>query len=50
MTQAIVFIGLDIPLGYLLNKIGEIKSLVISILFGILGVLGYLFFTNFLGF
>lgn len=41
-AQAVVFIGLDIPLGYCLNKIGEYKSLLLSIVFGILGVVGYL--------
>ncbi|HEY4831531.1 MAG TPA: MFS transporter [Waddliaceae bacterium] len=49
-TQAIVFIGLDIPLGYLLTRIGEYKSLLLSIAFGIIGALGYLLFTSFLGF
>lgn len=49
-TQAIIFIGLDIPVGYFLNKIGEYKSLIASLIFGIIGALGYLFFTNFSGF
>ncbi len=50
ITQAIVFIGLDLPIGYFLSKLGEFKSLIVSIFFGILGSLGYLFFTNFFGF
>ena len=37
-AQAIVFIGLDIPLGYFLSKIGEYKSLLFSILFGCSGI------------
>lgn len=49
-TQAVMFICLDIPLGYLLNKLGEFKSLLVSLIFGILGVLGYLILTNFFGF
>ena len=42
-TQAIVFIGLDIPLGYFLTRIGEYKSLLASIAFGIIGALGIYF-------
>lgn len=49
-TQAIIFIGLDIPLGYLLTRIGEYKSLLLSIVFGAVGALGYLMFTSFFGF
>lgn len=49
-TQAIIFIGLDIPLGYLLSRIGEYRSLLISVAFGVIGVFGYLLFTTFLGF
>ena len=36
-TQAIIFIGLDIPLGYLLSRIGVYKSILIAIAFGIIG-------------
>lgn len=49
-TQAIIFIGLDIPLGYLLSRLGEYKSLLLAVVFGIIGALGYLVFTSFLGF
>lgn len=49
-TQAIIFIGLDIPLGYILSRIGEYKSLLLAVFFGIIGALGYLVFTSFLGF
>lgn len=49
-AQAIVFIGLDIPLGYFLSKMGEYKSLLLSMVFGLLGALGYLLFTSFSGF
>lgn len=49
-TQAIIFIGLDIPLGYFLNRLGEFKSLIVSLLFGAIGALGYLFFANLIGF
>ncbi len=49
-TQAIIFIGLDIPLGYLLTRIGEYKSLLLSVAFGVIGALGYLVFTSFVGF
>lgn len=49
-TQAFIFIGLDIPLGYLLTRIGEYKSLLLSIAFGVVGALGYLVFTSFFGF
>lgn len=48
--QAIIFIGLDIPLGYLLSKIGEYKSLLLSLTFGVIGAFGYLVFTSFFGF
>jgi len=50
MAQAIIFIGLDIPLGYLLNRLGEYKSLLLSVAFGVIGAFGYLVFTSFLGF
>lgn len=46
-TQAIIFIGLDIPLGYLMNRMGEYKSLLLSIAFGVIGAFGYLVFTSF---
>jgi MFS family permease len=49
-TQAIIFIGLDIPLGYFLSRMGEYKSLLISVAFGVVGALGYLLFTTFFGF
>lgn len=49
-TQAIIFIGLDIPLGYLLTRIGEYKSLLLSVAFGVIGALGYLMSTSFFGF
>jgi MFS family permease len=49
-AQAIIFIGLDIPLGYFLSRIGEYKSLLLSMIFGLLGALGYLLFTSFFGF
>ena len=49
-SQAVIFIGLDIPLGYLLNKIGEYKSLLLSLTFGIIGALGYLMSSSFFGF
>ncbi|MBX9703252.1 MAG: MFS transporter, partial [Silvanigrellaceae bacterium] len=49
-TQALVFIGLDIPLGYFLNKLGEYKSMLLSLFFGIIGSLGYLLWTSFHGF
>lgn len=49
-TQAIVFIALDIPLGYLLNRIGEYKSLLLSLTLGVIGAIGYLVFTSFFGF
>lgn len=49
-TQAIIFIGLDIPLGYLLTRMGEYKSLVLSIIFGVIGAFGYLVSTSFFGF
>ncbi|MCH9626372.1 MAG: hypothetical protein S4CHLAM123_15690 [Chlamydiales bacterium] len=49
-TQAFVFIGLDIPIGYFLNRLGEFKSLIASLIFGIIGSLGYLLFSNFSGF
>lgn len=49
-TQAIIFIGLDIPLGYLLNRIGEHKSLLLSLAFGVIGAFGYLVFSSFFGF
>jgi MFS family permease len=48
--QANIFIGLDIPLGYLLSRIGEYKSLLLSVAFGIIGAFGYLVFTSFFGF
>ncbi|MBA2727899.1 MAG: MFS transporter [Parachlamydiaceae bacterium] len=48
--QAIIFIGLDIPLGYLLSRIGEYKSLLLSLVFGIIGTIGYLISTSFFGF
>lgn len=49
-TQAIIFIGLDIPLGSLLTRMGEYKSLVLSIIFGVIGAFGYLVSTSFFGF
>jgi MFS family permease len=49
-TQAVIFIGLDIPLGYILSRIGEYKSLLLSLAFGVIGALGYLIFTSFFGF
>lgn len=49
-TQAVVFIGLDIPLGYFLNKIGEYKSLIFSLILGIIGASGYLISTSFTAF
>lgn len=49
-TQAIIFIGCDIPLGYLLNRIGEYKSLLLALCFGVVGSLGYLLCTNLAGF
>lgn len=49
-TQAIIFIGLDIPLGYLLTRFGDYKSLLLSFTFGVIGSLGYLLFKSFLGF
>ena len=49
-TQAIIFIGLDIPLGYFLSKLGEFKSLLIAAMCGLVGALGYLVCTSFLGF
>lgn len=49
-TQAMIFIGLDIPLGYLLNRIGEYKSLLLAFAFGVIGASGYLIFSSFLGF
>lgn len=49
-TQAIIFIGLDIPLGYFLNRMGEYKSLLLSVAFGMIGAIGYLVFTSFFGF
>lgn len=48
--QAIIFIGLDIPLGYLLSRIGEYKALLVSLIFGVIGAFGYLVFTSFFGF
>lgn len=49
-SQAIIFIGLDIPLGYFLNRFGEYKSLLLSIICGVVGALGYLVLTSFFGF
>ncbi len=49
-TQAIIFIGLDIPLGYLMSRMGEYKSLLLSLAFGVIGAFGYLVFTSFFGF
>jgi MFS family permease len=49
-AQAIIFIGLDIPLGYFLSRMGEYRSLQLSIFFGLTGAFGYLAFTSFLGF
>ncbi|MBS0621561.1 MAG: MFS transporter [Verrucomicrobia bacterium] len=49
-TQAIIFIGLDIPLGYFLNKTGEYKSLLLALAFGIIGAFGYLISQSFIGF
>ncbi len=49
-TQAVIFIGLDIPLGYLLTRLGEYKSVLLSIAFGVIGAMGYLLLPSFLGF
>lgn len=49
-SQALIFVGLDIPLGYLLSRIGEYKSLLLSLAFGIIGAIGYLISTSFFGF
>jgi predicted MFS family arabinose efflux permease len=49
-TQALIFIILDIPLGYCLNKLGEFKSLLTSLSLGIMGSVGYLISTNLMGF
>lgn len=35
-TQAILFIGLEIPLGYFLSRIGEYKALLLSVAFGVI--------------
>lgn len=48
--QAVIFIGLDIPLGYFLSRVGEYRSILLSLVFGVIGALGYLLFTSFLGF
>ncbi|MBY0529792.1 MAG: hypothetical protein K2P51_06335 [Rhabdochlamydiaceae bacterium] len=46
MTQAGVFIFLDLPIGYLLSKLGDYKSLFLSFIFGTTGVLIYLFYKT----
>jgi len=48
--QVIIFIGLDIPLGYVLNRIGEYNSLLLSLILGVIGALGYLLSSSFFGF
>lgn len=49
-AQAVAFIGFDIPLGYFLNKLGEYKSILLSLLLGIIGACGYLLSSSFFGF
>lgn len=49
-TQAIIFILLDIPLGYLINKVGEYKGILVSVFFALIGSFGYLVFNSFFGF
>lgn len=49
-TQAIIFIGLDIPLGYLMSRMGEYKALLLSLAFGVIGAFGYLVSTSFFDF
>lgn len=48
--QAVIFITLDIPLGFLMNRIGDYKSLLLALLMGLLGALGYLFARSLTGF
>lgn len=49
-VQAFVFVGLDIPLGYFLNRIGEYKSLVCALVLGTIGAVRYLIARSFLEF
>lgn len=49
-TQALIFIGLDIPFGYLLSRFGEYKSILLSLILGALGSFGYLISSSFEGF
>jgi len=49
-VQAAVFLGLDIPLGYLMGKIGESRSLMLALCCGAMGALACMLVTNFWGF
>lgn len=45
-TQAAVFIVSDVPLGHLMQRIGERKAMLTSVLFGLMGCTGYLLSTT----